>query len=87
MITDPKLLIAVFKRQIANLFHRMQRIFLHTNQYDIGILQKVAAQLFITDWLSRYNHKIEMKKYQTCVLPSMQQTHAWTYQNTCQQRR
>ena len=31
-------------------------------------------QLFTTDSLSRHSHETEMRKYQACALPSMQQS-------------
>ena len=57
MITDHKLLVAIFKKDIVRLSQRLQRILLHIHQYSIRILYKCRPQLFIADWLSRPSHK------------------------------
>ena len=58
-VTDYKPLVAIFKKDVANLSHRLQlqRILLHVHQYSIGILYKPEPQPFIAHWLSRHNHE------------------------------
>ena len=65
VITDHKPLVAVFKKDIAAMSHRLQRILLCIHQYNIRILFKQGSQLFLADWIFRCNHtKMDMKKYQ-----------------------
>ena len=49
MITDHKLLVPIFKKDVATLLKRLQRILLH----NIGRLYKLGPPLFIADWLSQ----------------------------------
>ena len=67
MITDPKLLEAIFKKDVANLTIKFQRILLQLCQYYIRILHKSWPQLYITQWLSRHNNETSRDK----VKPSM----------------
>ena len=46
-----------FKKDIANLSHRLQGILLCIHQYKIRVLYKPGSQPFIADWLSRHNHE------------------------------
>ena len=59
MITDQKLLVAIFKIHILGLSHRLQGIQLHIHDYNINILYKPRPQLFIADRLFRHNHKMK----------------------------
>ena len=56
VITDHKHQVRKFKKDIASLSHRLQRMLLWIHQYNIEILYK--PQLFIADWLSRHNHEL-----------------------------
>ena len=56
MITDHKLPVAIFKKDVVSLSHRPDRIRSRIHQYNIRILHKPGPELFITDWLSRHNH-------------------------------
>ena len=58
MITDQKckLLVAIFKKDVAILSKRLQMILLQIHQYFKRIPYKPGLQLFIADWLSRHNH-------------------------------
>ena len=57
MITDHKLLVAIFKKDIATLSQRLQLILLRIHQYHVKIINKPGPDLFMVDWLSRHNHK------------------------------
>ena len=61
MITDHKLLIAIFKKDITSLSYRLQRILLRMYQYNMGILYNPVLQPLIIDYLSRQNYKTETK--------------------------
>ena len=54
MITDCKLLVAVFKKDVESLSHCLQRILLWIHQYNIRTLYKPGPKLSIREWLSRY---------------------------------
>ena len=56
MMTDHKLLVVIFKKVVASLSHRLQRILLWIHWYNIRMLYKPEPQLFIADWLSRNNN-------------------------------
>ena len=56
IITDHKPLLAIFKKDVATLSHRIQCILLRIHQYQVRIIHKPGPELFITDWLSRHNH-------------------------------
>ena len=73
-ITDHKVLVAIFMKDVASLSHRLWRALLQIHQYNIWILYKSRRQLFIADLLSRYNHETEMKKYKVCAEWSLQQS-------------
>ena len=62
MIADHKSLVAIFKKDIASLSQRLQRIFLCIHQDSIGVLYKPGLHLFILDWLSGHNHKTKRDK-------------------------
>ena len=57
MITDRKLLVAIFKKDVASQSHRLQRILLQIHQHNIRILYQPGPQQFITDWPSSHNYK------------------------------
>ena len=56
MITDHKPLVIIFKMDVVSLSQGLQTILLCIHQYSIECSTK-CPQLFITDWLSRHNHK------------------------------
>ena len=62
MITDHKPLVATFKKDVASLSHRLQRILVQIVQYNIRIQDKPGPQLYITDWPSRPSHKTNREK-------------------------
>ena len=57
MITDHKLLVAIFKNDVVSLLIRLQRIVLWIHQFNVGILNKPGPQLYIAEWQSRLNHE------------------------------
>ena len=57
IITDHKPLVAIVKRDVETLSHRLQWILLRIHQYRVRIIHKLRSGLFIADWLSRQNHK------------------------------
>ena len=57
IVTDHRLLDAIFKKDVATLSQQIQCIMLKIHQYCIQIIYKPGAQIFIADWLSRQNHK------------------------------
>ena len=52
VITDHKLLEAMFKKDMAMLSQCMQQILLKIHQYRVQILNKPGPEIFIADWLS-----------------------------------
>ena len=63
MITDHKLLVAVYKKEVMCLSHRLKNILSCIHQHSIRILYTPGPQLFIADWLSRHNlRQIEVRK-------------------------
>ena len=56
VITDHKPLIAMFKKDVATLSQHIQCILLKAYQYRDQIIYKPGNDIFIADWLSRYNH-------------------------------
>ena len=58
MIKDHKPLVEIFKKDVANLLHRLQRILLCIQQYKIKILYSSGPQLFIAAMLSRHDQTI-----------------------------
>ena len=56
VITDHKTLIAMFKKDVATLSQCIQHILLKVHHYSVQIIYKPGPDIFIADWLSRYNH-------------------------------
>ena len=56
IITDHKLLVSMFKKDIATLSQCIQCILLKIHQYRVQIIYKPGPEIFIADWLSRHNH-------------------------------
>ena len=56
VITDHKLLISVFKKDVATLSQMIQCILLKIHQYRVQVIYKPGPDIFIADWLSRHNH-------------------------------
>ena len=52
IITDHKLLVAVFKKDMAMLPQCIQHILLKIHQYRVQIIYKPGSKIFIADWLS-----------------------------------
>ena len=63
VITDHKLLISIFKKDVATLSQWIQCILLKMHQYQVQVIYKPDPDIFIADWLSRHNH-IEGKDQQ-----------------------
>ena len=57
IITDHKLLVAIFKKDVAMLSQRIQWILLRIQQYRVSIIYKPGSNLVKAYWLSRQNHK------------------------------
>ena len=57
VITDHKLLVSIFKKDVATLSQRIQYIILRIHQYRISIVYNPGPEIFIEDWLSWDNHK------------------------------
>ena len=57
IITDHKLLVSIFKKDVAMLSQHIQHILLNVHQYRVQILYKPGPEIFIADWLSHHNHK------------------------------
>ena len=53
VITDHKLLVSMFKKDMATL---SQCILLKIHQYRVQIIYKPGPEIFIVDWLLRHNH-------------------------------
>ena len=56
IITDYKPLLSIFKKDVAMLLQHIQHILLKIHQYRVQIIYKPGPDIFIADWLSRYNH-------------------------------
>ena len=56
VFTDHKLLVSIFKKDVATLLQRIQHILLKIHQYRIHIIYKPGPDIFIADWLLRHNH-------------------------------
>ena len=56
VITDHKLLVSIFKKDVATLSQWIQHILLKIYQYRVQIIYKPSPDIFIADWLSRHNH-------------------------------
>ena len=61
IITDHKLLISMFKKDVATLSRCIQHILQNIHQYSVQITYKPGPEIFIADWLLRHNH-IECKE-------------------------
>ena len=55
--TDDKPLVAIYKKDVASLSQRLQRLLLHIHQYNMRLPYKHRPQLFIADWLPRHKHE------------------------------
>ena len=51
IITDHKLLVAIFKKDMTTLSQRLQQILLRIHQYRVKIMYKPGPDLFMVDWL------------------------------------
>ena len=56
VITDHKLLVSIFKKDVATSSQRIQCILLIIHQYRVQIKYKPGPDIFIADWLLRHNH-------------------------------
>ena len=56
LITDHKLLVTIFKKDVATLSQRFWQILLKNYQYRVRIIYNPGPDLFIADWLSRQNY-------------------------------
>ena len=57
IITDNKLLVYMFKKDVATLSQCIELIPLKIHQYGVQIIYKPGPEIFIADWLLRHNHK------------------------------
>ena len=57
ILTDHKLLVAIFKKDVAMLSQCIQCILLKIHQYGVQILYKPGPEIFIEDWLLWHNHQ------------------------------
>ena len=56
IIRDHKLLVSMFKKDVATLSQCIQCILLKIHQYRVQIIYKPGLEIFIADWLSRHNY-------------------------------
>ena len=56
VITDHKLLVSIFKKDVATLSQRIQHILLKIHRYRVQVIYKPGPDIFIADWLLRHNH-------------------------------
>ena len=56
VITDHKPLVSIFKKDVATLSQRILHILQKIHQYRVQVIYKPGPDIFIADWLSRYNH-------------------------------
>ena len=56
IITDQKLLVSMFKKDVTILLQCIQCILLKIHQYRFQIIYKPGPMIFIADWLSQHNH-------------------------------
>ena len=56
VISDHKLLVSIFKKDVATLSQRIQHVLLKIHQYGVQVIYKPGPDIFIADWLSRHNH-------------------------------
>ena len=61
-ITNHKILVAVFKKDVVTLSQHLQHILLRIHQYKVYILYTPGPDLYITDWLSRQNYIVNKEK-------------------------
>ena len=55
IVTNHKHIVPIFKKDVATLSQRIQRILLRIHQFWVRISYKPGPELFIADWLSRHN--------------------------------
>ena len=78
---DHKTLVAIFKKVVANLSYRLQRILLQMQKYNNVFFYESQGPGFLSQ-IGYPRHKtiqIKMKNYQACTLPSKELSHAQTY--------
>ena len=56
IISDHKLLVSMFKKDVATLSQHIHCILLKIHQYRVQMIYKPDPEIFIADWLSRHNH-------------------------------
>ena len=56
IITNHKLLVSIFKKDVAMLSEHIQHILLKIHQHRVQNIYKSGPKIFIADWLSRHNH-------------------------------
>ena len=56
VITDHKLLVSIFKKDVATLSQRIQHSLLKIHQYRVQVIYKPGPDTFIADWLLRQSH-------------------------------
>ena len=56
VITDHKPLIAMFKKECSYIVRAYSVYIVKNHQYKVQIIYKPGPDIFIADWLSRYNH-------------------------------
>ena len=56
IITDHKLLVSMFKKDVATLSQCIQCILLKIHQYRVQIIYKPGPEICVADWLLRHNH-------------------------------
>ena len=56
IITDQKLLLSMFKKDVSMLLQCIQCKLLKIHQYMVQIIYKPGPEIFIADWLSWHNH-------------------------------
>ena len=86
IITDHKLLVCMFKKDVATLSQCIQCILLKIHQYRVQIIYKPGPEIFLADWLSRHNHTegkdkpIKGMEVQVDMIQTMRQTCQNVYQ-------
>ena len=68
IITDHKLLVTIFKKEVATLSQRLQWILLRIHQYRVRIIYKPVLDLFIAVLMSRNKHE----KNKDAEIPGLQ---------------
>ena len=56
VITDHKLQVSIFKKDVATLSQQIQHTLLKIHQYRVQIIYKPGPDISIADWLLRHNH-------------------------------